>query len=601
MSATAKDQDLTKPPAPQSAPLSASNFVVVAASLILTFGAWKFSNEQIQTRIEARFEASAQRTIGLLEDRMQRYEDALWSSVAAINALSGEMTHQEWKTFAESLRLPEKYPGINGIGVINFVSTSGLEAFEAEQRLQQPAFDINPAYDGPLAMPITYIEPLATNRAALGLDIAHETNRRQAAITSRDSGNSQITGPIVLVQDESSTSGFLFFAPFYEGGRPNTVAERRARAIGAVYAPFIVKKLMDGLLSEENRDLRFGISDAETLIYDEHSTPDELTDPDPMFRRNFEIELYGRTWITDMATNLRFRSQNTYVQPDVILAGGLVIEALVIAILVSMTLSNRRAHQHAKNVTHALHDEKEKLAKTNQELEQFVYVASHDLKTPVRGIGGLTEMIKEDLEPYFASANADPIVDHKLDRILDRVGRINALTDGIIQYSQVGHGLDNTSPLGKDEIERILRQDFYLSAKQLRFSCDVETILCDGRSLLRVLENLVSNAVKYHNAPGSISVEVSITAQASHLDIRVTDNGPGIPNEFHSKVFEPFQTLSSMPAPGSNGIGLASVKKCVEMHGYKVDLRSTPGQGCSFSFSWPRHLDQVARNFEKVA
>ncbi|MEM6407704.1 MAG: CHASE domain-containing protein [Pseudomonadota bacterium] len=585
----------------QGSSISLSHVVVIVASLVLTLTAWQFSKSQIENRAEARFETEVENTIELLQDRMERYEDALWSGVAAINAQGGEISHAQWRTFAERLRLREKYPGINGIGVIRFVPADTLAAFDALQDTQQPGFQTRPPHDFPIAMPITYIEPLSINRAALGLDVAHETNRRQAALESRDTGAARITGPIVLVQDRNETPGFLFYAPLYDGN-PTNPQERRDSAIGAVYAPFIVNKLMAGLLSKDSRDLRLSIRDADTVLYDEFGDPDAQTDPDPMFQRSITIELYGRSWELDMATTQSFRAKNSYVQPNVILIGGLVIEALIVGMLVVLNLSNHRARAYAKEVTQALRIEKEKLSKKNAELEQFVYVASHDVKTPVRGIGGLTEMIQEDLADYLKASDANPDVERNLKRILDRVHRVSTLTDDIIEFSQLGQMPENSPEIEIDQIENALREDFKLDFSSLHFKSDIDRVTYDGRGLSRVLDNLVSNAVKYAGRGDDLLIDVTIAEVGDRLDISVSDNGPGIPKAFQAKAFEPFQTLSSDPSPDSSGIGLASVKKCVEAHGFKVNLISEQGQGSRFEFSWP-HQSRTsdAPDFQEVA
>lgn len=96
--------------------------IIVALSLTMTVGAWLYSKNQVDLQTENRFLAAKDRTIGLIVDRMSRYEDALWSGVAHIDAKGGKTSHSEWKTFSGSLNLAKKYPGVNGIGVIYYVT-----------------------------------------------------------------------------------------------------------------------------------------------------------------------------------------------------------------------------------------------------------------------------------------------------------------------------------------------------------------------------------------------------------------------------------------------------------------------------------------------
>jgi CHASE1-domain containing sensor protein len=188
--------------------------IVVGLSLTLTLAAWQFSKYQVETRVGLRFEASRNRALGLIVDRMQKYEDALWAGVAAIESHGGDMSYEDFHIFAQTLRIDEKYPGINGIGIIHFHTSETLASYLATQRHERPQFRIFPEHEQPVYMPITFVEPEDINAAAIGLDVAHELYRRTAALKSRDTGAAQITGPIVLVQDADSTAGFLFYAPF---------------------------------------------------------------------------------------------------------------------------------------------------------------------------------------------------------------------------------------------------------------------------------------------------------------------------------------------------------------------------------------------------
>lgn len=575
--------------------ISMMHVIVVALSVMMTVGAWLFSERQIETRIKARFEIGRDRALDLIVDRMGQYEDALWAGVSAVESHDGDMSLNEWKIFADTLRIEEKYPGINGIGIIHYLRPQDVPKYMEQRLAERDTYRIFPAHEEDILMPISFIEPEAVNAAAVGLDVAHERKRRTAALASRDTGESQITGPIVLVQDEGSTPGFLFYAPYYKGGPRDTVGERRENMQGIVYAPFVVRKLMEGLLAKELREVRFSIRDGDQLIYDEHAIDDGLNDPNPMFTETVELNLYGRIWTLDMRSNLAFRANNSFSQPTVILIGGLLIEALIIAVLVMMSRANRQAIAYADQVTAALRAERNKLAetnvqlaKTNDELEQFAYITSHDLKTPVRGIASLTEMVKEDLEDYLASPDANPDVQENLDHILERVGRMNALIGGILEFSRVGRRAPGETALDLRHTIEELRADLNLREDQLRLSGTADTVEFDGQMFRSVLDNLVSNAVRYHPEVSKAEIDVSVETLDDRYRVSVSDNGEGIDPRFHSKIFGVFQTLRQAGAPESTGVGLAIVKKAVEQHGFSVTVDSSLGNGSVFRFDWPR-------------
>ncbi len=587
-------------PALEGSRITVFHIAIVCLSLTLTLGAWQYSAQQVEKRNGLRFEAARNQVLALISDRMTKYEDALWAGVAAVESHGGDIGFAEWRTFSENLRIDERYPGINGIGVIHFVAADAMDDYLARQRAGRADFAVYPDVDEPLRMPITYIEPVDINAAAVGLDVAHEVNRRTAALNSRDTGTAQITGPIVLVQDAGRTSGFLFYAPFYRGGVQPDVESRRENILGLVYAPFVVHKLMEGLLAKELRGIRFSIRDAGELIYDEHTADDPLIDPVPMYAQTVSLEAYGRTWVLDMRTDLAFRAENATEKPTMILAAGLMIEGLIVSLLFSMARANKRAIGYADEVTIALRNEKAKLVSTNaelsvknEELERFAYVASHDLKTPIRGINGLTDMIQEDLEGYLSTPGANPDVATNLERIRDRVLRMEKLTNGILKMSRVGTRDTEDAPVSLAEIVGSLATDLGLDPHQCKLIGGREEVSCDPVNFHSVIENLIGNAIKYHDDRSNLHINVTANAQGDRLTVSVSDNGPGIDPKFHDRIFEVFQALRTGEGAENTGIGLAIVRKAVESHGGTVRLESEPGKGATFTFDWPlRKVDQ---------
>ncbi|WP_245853356.1 CHASE domain-containing protein [Maliponia aquimaris] len=582
--------------------LSALHVVIVAMSLSLTLGAWLYSKHQVDLQVQGRFEAARDRTVRLIEDRMSRYEDALRSGVAHVESRDGQLTHAEWRVFANSLHLRETYPGVNGIGVIHYVERPDFPAYMAERAAEGRAFSVFPDHAQPFLLPITYIEPEDINAAAIGLDVAHEINRRTGLLDSRDSATARITGPIVLVQDSGHTPGFLFYAPFYRGTVPATLEERRARFAGVVYAPFVVRNLVEGLLSKDLREVRFSLRDGERTIYDEHGSDEPLHDAEPMFEETVALDLYGRTWMIDIRTNAAFRAANGYDQPTLILIGGLIIEVLVISFLVMLARSNHRAHDYARQLTGELRAKSETLEKANAAIEQFVYIASHDLKTPARGIGFLADVLEEDLEEMVGPLDPKGEIKSQLDMIRDRVERMNDLTEGILEFSRVSQPDGEPGPgLSVGALVTDCVADFDVEGSQITLDTDVDRIACDSHNFRRVIENLVGNAFKYHPRRGTARVWLTMRDSGDRLRVSVRDDGDGIAPEFQDRVFEVFQTLRKSGDPESTGIGLAIVRKAVQRHGFEVRVTSAEGQGADFSFDWPRTAGGATGPLEHAA
>ncbi|MGB1908146.1 MAG: CHASE domain-containing protein, partial [Spongiibacter sp.] len=123
------------------------HWLVLAFSLVLTLSVWQYSSRQLQEKMDNRFTQQGEQIAALVKERLQKYEDALWSGVAAIHSHGGDISFADWQTFAEALHIGEKYPGINGIGVIHQVAPQQRQQYLALQRTERPDFQIHPSHD----------------------------------------------------------------------------------------------------------------------------------------------------------------------------------------------------------------------------------------------------------------------------------------------------------------------------------------------------------------------------------------------------------------------------------------------------------------------
>ena len=562
---------------------------ILGLSLALTLVAWSFAKHQADEKSADQFERAADQVLELVSERMQKYEDGLWAGVSAIQSQGGSITYESWRVFADNLRIDIKYPGINGIGVIHNVPPESLEAHLEEQRRSRPAYRVFPAHGENVYLPITYIEPSGVNAAAIGLDMAHEANRYDAAIEARDTGEAQITSPIVLVQ--GNVPGFLFFAPFYESGVPETVEDRRDRFNGMVYAPFVFHKLMEGILGKERRQVRVRISEADALLYDELVEADSEFDRSPLFRAQRDLDLYGKTWTFDIASTKSFRDEAANAQPTLVLIGGIFIDILLLTLFMMLTRANRRAVDFADRKTKELQDQTEALEASNAELEKFAYVTSHDLKTPLRGISDLTEYLKEDLEPYLTGSEVNPDIPKNLKRLRQQTRRMDGLIRGILDYSSVGTEPPKLGHVDSSAVVSALQADLGLSDDQIKLEGSFPAVTIDVVRFEQVMANLISNAIKYHDDPERALVTVSAKETDKFYVFSIADNGPGIDPKFHQRIFDVFQTLQTRDDLESTGIGLSIVKKAIETHGGQISVASDVGKGATFTFEWPKGND----------
>lgn len=226
------------------------HWIVILGSILLTLIAWYTSKIQYENRIHSRFNQEAELITNLIEERLRSYADALWAGVALYNTQGSRITHSQWKTFANSLNLKDKYPGVSGIGIIFKVDRENFKNFVSTQKQIRPNFNVHPKMEKQTYFPITYLEPEEQNLPAVGLDIGFEKNRLDGAIHAQNTGKAQITGPIYLVQERFKAPGFLFYAPFYKNAQNTNQALRQENFEGMVYAAFVVSKLIYGTLDQ---------------------------------------------------------------------------------------------------------------------------------------------------------------------------------------------------------------------------------------------------------------------------------------------------------------------------------------------------------------
>jgi PAS domain S-box-containing protein len=223
------------------------------------------------------------------------------------------------------------------------------------------------------------------------------------------------------------------------------------------------------------------------------------------------------------------------------------------------------------------------LREANAQLEEFTYVASHDLKSPIRGIANLLEWIKEDLGETPPEGVAKNI-----DRMELRVQRMERLIEDLLTYARAGRRTTRVEHINVPQmIKEIADLDPLPAGMTLDLKVGVEQIEGARTPLSTALRNLYTNAIKHHDrADGRIGIEVR--EEGSYCVFSVVDDGPGIPESARARVFRLFQTLTASERMGS-GLGLAVAKRLVENHGGRLELLPGAGErGCVFSIWWPR-------------
>lgn len=223
----------------------------------------------------------------------------------------------------------------------------------------------------------------------------------------------------------------------------------------------------------------------------------------------------------------------------------------------------------------------QKLISTNKQLDEFVYIVSHDLKAPLRGLSSLATFLEDEIGENITAGALDLI-----NMMKNRTGRLQGLVDGILHYSKMANIADTKEKFSvKDLVNSII--DLLSPPNNFRFevSDNLPIVNSEKIKLHEVFQNLISNSIKYNSEQDAI-IRIDYQEYPDYYDFSVSDNGIGIKEEHLEKIFGIFQTLIPKDKVESTGIGLSIVKKIVEQQKGLVTVKSAIGEGSTFSFQW---------------
>ncbi|MFV8375749.1 sensor histidine kinase [Flavobacterium sp. LB1P62] len=230
----------------------------------------------------------------------------------------------------------------------------------------------------------------------------------------------------------------------------------------------------------------------------------------------------------------------------------------------------------------------EELVALKKEFEEFVYIVSHDIKTPMRAISNLTTWIEEDL-----GTNADKDVLDNFRLLKNRVERLEKMMNALLELSRVNSNEMelyevNIPKLVSDCIEMLTDKsnvEFHVT-----YNLKNENTVTLGKKLQKILFNLLDNAVRFHDKEKK-NVFVEIIENETDYDIKVSDDGPGIPEEVKDKIFSIFYTVNSKDVVDSTGAGLAITSKIIKLAGGIFQYTPAVNNGSVFKFNWPKQQE----------
>jgi signal transduction histidine kinase/CHASE1-domain containing sensor protein len=338
---------------------------------------------------------------------------------------------------------------------------------------------------------------------------------------------------------------------------PNTVIAARQ--------PLLVPEITDGMLAGAARD------------------PDQLRIWRELGIGSVVIvPLLARERVLGAITLVQAESKRRFAPEDAAIAEDLARRA-------AAAIDNARLYQEAERVSAALARHADELSRSNAELEQFAYVASHDLQEPLRMINNYLDLIMRRYADRFAGQAAEYMA-----FAIDGAKRMQALIKDLLSFSRAGRGED--APPGEVDAAEVLGGALKNLARSVEESgaeirCGpLPRVVFDRQQLLQLFQNLVGNALKFRGtAPPR--VEIAAARVDGAWEFRVRDNGIGIDPAHAPRVFEVFQRLHTRDQYPGTGIGLAICRKIIERRGGRIWVESLPGKGATFIFTVPDRID----------
>ena len=267
------------------------------------------------------------------------------------------------------------------------------------------------------------------------------------------------------------------------------------------------------------------------------------------------------------------------------LTAGQIARLTDIALVIVGLFERRRQARVNASLADELAATVEELRRSNTELEQFAGVVSHDLASPLAVVGGYLELIDDRLDGRDEQASAWIGTAHRA------VGRMQGLISSLLTYAHAGNTAYRFEPVPLGELveQAVADLDVRLAGATVDVQPGLPVLQADPTLIRQLLQNLVGNALKYRHPERPCRIAVTADRHGAHWRVAVVDNGPGIPADCRTRVFEMFAQLDPRARTGY-GVGLATCRRIVDRHGGQIAVTDTPGGGTTVTFTVPAAL-----------
>lgn len=626
------------------------------ASFIGCIGIWSTYilsiqvSEELKTQNHLKLKNIAKQIYIRFQDAIDMSVNDLQALQAFYSANQQHLSQDEFNRYMKVLNIEELHH-IQALSWVPLVTHNERSNFEASIKEQYPNFKITErttegklvtSTNKPYYTPVTFISPYKANKAAQGFDLNSSNTRHISLKRASDSGKMTSTAKIRLVQEKENSYGFLIIAPVYEPNISITNVEERKKALmGYVTGVFRINNLMEKAEKQANKEgLILTLLDIEKdnggLLYGQKHEEAAF---------NFDLTIPDRYWNLEISLNkaLLKNIESSSIVYWVLISGIVISLLLVLSVYAlqiavvrsryindlgqqlkvqnneleatveertkSLEQNNHKLNEHVEELTDqrsamsilieeskVAKDKAEKrakdLARSNQDLNDFAYVASHDLKAPLRGIDQLASWVAEDIE----EGNLKEVPEN-LRLIRTRVQRLESLLNDLLAYSRANK---QESILSDVNCNEFIKDTFLLISPPTDFKLTVKgelpVLSTVSAPFEQVIRNLLSNAVKHHDRLDG-HIQVSCSNDGTYYKFAIEDDGPGIKPDYHKDIFKMFKTLKPRDETEGSGMGLALIKKIVEYYKGSINIESELGEGSTFYFTWPKNIIESDNEF----
>lgn len=574
----------------------------LAVSLSAFLGVVHWERRQIHADFK---QAALQQTI-LLQNKLTSNIDFL-RSVSALYHVTEELDANEFRNFVEEVLYHAH--GIEAIAWLPKVLHQERLGYEQRAKQLQPTFEFK-HYDErgnlvraskkPHYFPVYFLEPMSSKVFSVGFDLASHPAYLQHLNHATDTGQAWMTPASQPVGAHQRSSRYMVFLPVYEDEKPvRSIAERRKYLLGFVLGVEDLAETVQHMVQYiDTQGIDITIYDASAGVvpnlvyahyYQNRNAIRAINNRSSLrFERHFSMG--GRDWVIAAEPAAGYFGMRDSWKPWAVLFIGLLVTGLMTAYSLGMTIRASKVQQlvHERTAelaskTRELKEYTDALARSNAELQQFAYVASHDLQEPLRMVASYTQLLKSR---YGDKLDNDAV--EFIDFAVDGVHRMSTLIKDLLEYSRVettGKPLESVDfAAALDWATGNVRAAIEDAKASVTYD-KMPVVRGDAAQLKRLLQNLLSNALKYRDRNRALEVHVSAEQDGARWKIGVHDNGIGIDAEYQDKIFEIFHRLHGRDEYPGTGIGLAICKKIVERHGGTIWVESTAGEGSTFYFT----------------